>query len=117
MNDNNSLYQWLGIDYGRYKLCFNQQHDVFAAHFPDNPIVPAAYMIDIALEICQQELGDMIKTISLREAKFLVPLTPDKTCLIELSDNHNGVCKINISDEHLIYAKMSFTYLRSDSDL
>jgi hypothetical protein len=34
-----------------------------------------------------------------------------------LSDNHNGVCKINISDEHLIYAKMSFTYLRSDSDL
>lgn len=66
-----NLYEVLKNDVSTIslQLC-DKNHDIFKAHFPDNPLLPGFILIDI----CEKEFDKKIKKI--KKASFLKPILP-----------------------------------------
>jgi 3-hydroxymyristoyl/3-hydroxydecanoyl-(acyl carrier protein) dehydratase len=59
-------------------------HPCLSGHFPENPVVPGVVLLDYARALLQQwQPQTRIKTIS--QAKFLQPLYPQQTFMINLT--------------------------------
>lgn len=57
------------------KLCFAGDHPTAAGHFPSDPIIPGALLLDeIVATILESALPD--RNIMIRAAKFLRPVRP-----------------------------------------
>ena len=63
----------------------NELHDVFRGHFPETPILPGVYYLEIISEILQQQLLQTITFKSASNIKFLAPILPQSTPCFELS--------------------------------
>ena len=77
------------------------QHPALAGHFPGNPIVPGAMVLDAVISTAEAWLGAGFGVDRLAFAKFLVPLKPDETARIDLvlraSRLEFSVCRGSIS--------------------
>ena len=51
-------------------------HPAFAGHFPGRPIVPAVVLLAEALAAIEAETAQPLRSWTLANAKFLVPVTP-----------------------------------------
>lgn len=63
-------------------------HPALAGHFPGNPVVPGALMLDeviAALASCAGKTPSAIVA-----AKFLRPLLPGQRCIVEFSPQREG---------------------------
>lgn len=69
----------------------NSSHDVFKAHFPDNPILPGFLQIDLFEELFN------ISITRIKKAKFLHFITPNMLITIQ-KKNH----KILVYDQNKI---------------
>jgi 3-hydroxymyristoyl/3-hydroxydecanoyl-(acyl carrier protein) dehydratase len=56
-------------------LRFSQNHPAMAGHFPGNPIVPGALLLDEVLAI----ITGTDAALTIRAAKFLHPIRPGET--------------------------------------
>ena len=54
-----------------------QDEPVFAGHFPDNPLLPGALLIDWAMTTFNQHVGRPAAHGTIRQAKFPSPARPD----------------------------------------
>lgn len=111
------LFDIQQLEEHRYEVRFNASHEIFIAHFPGNPITPAACLIDLAAQAIEIDTGTPIKVTRLKNAKFLRPITPQCRVCVELLHKNDQLCDITIKDSDTVYAKMSITYLRSDTDV
>lgn len=91
MSLRNSLYYIVAQDDASYTIRFDASHPIFAGHFPGQPVVPGACLIQIAEELASLQAGHTVRMTALRNLKFRQPVTPDKQVTITL---HNG--KIDI---------------------
>ena len=51
-------------------------HPALAGHFPNNPIVPGALVLDLVAQAFRNEAGKDIEILGLPRVKFLSPLKP-----------------------------------------
>lgn len=64
-------------------------HPALAGHFPDNPIVPGAMILDMTAQALKKEVGEDIKILKITRAKFLSPLPPGRPMAITFSITGN----------------------------
>lgn len=69
----------------------NTNHRIFEGHFPEQPVLPGACMIDIIKRCISTILGSPYRYVSIGEFKFMSLILPDKDMHLLL--------KLNISLE------------------
>ncbi len=98
------------------KVCFDPEHAIYKAHFPNNPVTPGVILLQIckqcALQILKQSQPILADTTikSVRMLKFTGFIVPqkDKIINIELRQEDNTF-RTSIYDDNRQYAKMQFT--------
>lgn len=63
-------------------------HPALAGHFPGNPVVPGALMLDEVINALASSCGTA--PIAIVTAKFLRPLLPGQRCIVEFSPQREG---------------------------
>jgi 3-hydroxyacyl-[acyl-carrier-protein] dehydratase len=78
------------------EFCISSQHPALAGHFPGNPIVPGAVLLDEIISAAES-FATGSRIIGIAVAKFMLPLLPGQRCTIELSrqrrDRFDFVCR------------------------
>ena len=74
------------------KVCFRADHPTAAGHFPGNPIIPGAVLLDEVLQAMAGE-GVVVAEIEVRSAKFLEPVRPGTTVVISWEADVTGRLK------------------------
>ncbi len=63
-------------------LYFAADHPTGAGHFPGNPIIPGALLLDRALHAIAQATGKNTDSYDIKSAKFLHPVRPGQSVSI-----------------------------------
>ncbi len=84
-------------------LQLNIQHKIFNAHFPGNPILPGACMLQMLKEILEVILEKKLQLLTAQQIKFLAVINPAENKILEvevkiISNQNNYIT---------IYAKFS----------
>ncbi|WP_434621740.1 hypothetical protein [Azospirillum sp. B2RO_4] len=69
---------------------FPADHPTAAGHFPGNPIIPGAVLLDSALTAIAAAEGSPPGPCRLRAAKFLHPVRPGESMLVEWQATPTG---------------------------
>lgn len=69
---------------------FQADHPASRGHFPGNPVIPGAVLLNEALEAIEESLGTALVPLRITSAKFLRPTRPGDRVLIEYSRNARG---------------------------
>lgn len=112
----NSLYLILKINQTSYTIRFDALHPIFAGHFPGQPIVPGACLVQIAEELVSFYMGAHVRFTFLKNLKFRQPVKPDQEVIYTLSINNQSV-NVQLSTFNGNCAQFTATYMRIDSDL
>lgn len=103
-----------------YDVSFNAGHAIYRGHFPGNPVTPGACLMDIAAALLEQSIGAKVRITSFNMIKFLAPVMPDTQCRYKINHTADGKAEITVTDtatNTTTYAKMSVTYMRTDTDV
>ena len=101
----------------RYLISFDIDCDILKGHFPGNPIIPGACIIQILSELVSKYLGFDVIMSEAKKIKFTNPIKPEKDkevfFFIFLSTTDKGIITtVNISTEETIFAKITATFSR-----
>lgn len=73
-------------------------HPAFAGHFPGMPIVPGVVLLDAAVHAICQARGQSGQAWQIGAVKFLSPLQPGASVVIEHEVQTNGVIRFDIAE-------------------
>lgn len=71
-------------------------HPAFAGHFPGTPIVPGVVLLNEVIHVITKETGLATTAWQISSVKFLSPLKPDETVMIEYALLANGLLKFEV---------------------
>lgn len=81
MNFLNKLYfveaESLTADGSTYEVRMNPQHEIYAAHFPGDPITPGVCILQMGLELLCKLFFSRLELVQVKNVKFLNILRPD----------------------------------------
>lgn len=77
-------------------LIIPADHSAFAGHFPGTPIVPGVVLLDEAMHAIVAESGLAVTAWKISSVKFLSPLKPGETVVIEHEQLANGAIKFEV---------------------
>jgi 3-hydroxyacyl-[acyl-carrier-protein] dehydratase len=63
---------------------FGASDPVFAGHFPQRPILPGIYQLELARVVAEQMLGCRLFVREISRAKFQQPIRPEETVRVDL---------------------------------
>lgn len=95
-----------------FQICFNEQHFIYAAHFPGNPITPGVCIIQIVKELSKKILNGNIFVKIIKNVKYLKIIHPNEfphiVFKIELNhiDNQYYNEKVTVFYGETIFAKL-----------
>lgn len=83
------------------QINLNVGHAIYKGHFPHQPVVPGVCMMQILTELTTTALGQKVRLKKASQAKFLIPIIPNKNPLLEVkikfNTNEDGSLKVNAS--------------------
>ena len=79
---------------------FDRSHPAFAGHFPGNPLVPGALLLDEAARAVKQRFSVQIRRVA--RAKFPDMLRPDVACAVSVADA-SGAMRLICADHERTY--------------
>ena len=68
-------------------LTFPADHPAFPGHFPGDPVVPGALLLDRALALISAARGHSYEALSVCQAKFLRPVRPGQDVTLRWQDS------------------------------
>lgn len=71
-------------------------HPAFAGHFPGTPIVPGVVLLDEAIQAIVSATGLSLNTWRISSVKFLSPLKPGESVIIEHEVQANGTVRFDV---------------------
>lgn len=74
-------------------------HPALAGHFPGTPIVPGVVLLDEVIHTIVQDTGLEATNWQISSVKFLSPLTPGESVIIEHEQAANGSVKFAVHCE------------------
>ncbi len=77
-------------------LTIPTDHPAFAGHFPGTPIVPGVVLLDEALHAIALAAGISPATCQISSVKFLSPLKPGESVVIEHETQNNGSVRFDV---------------------
>lgn len=69
-------------------LGLNAMHPIFEGHFPGQPVLPGACMLQIIKEILQTYIHTNIQLVKGHQLKFISPISPSNTGILQLMLRH-----------------------------
>ena len=94
----------------------NQEHPIYKAHFPGNPITPGVCIIQAAGELLERKLGRKLYLKTVKNVKFLSVIIPEEGKKIRYSfsniieDESSVKAQVLVSDDTSVYAKISLIF-------
>ena len=85
-------------------FCFESSAEVFAGHFPGQPILPGVFQVEMARAAAEWKLGRTLKLLAVRKAKFTRPVRPGETLrlTLKLSENageYSATARFSVGDQ------------------
>ncbi|GHT01296.1 hypothetical protein AGMMS49525_01620 [Bacteroidia bacterium] len=68
-----------------YVLSLNQEHFIYKAHFPENPITPGVCIIQICKELMELHSGERLSLKKIHNVKFLSIIDPTAVDAVRVS--------------------------------
>lgn len=59
-----------------FRIALNAQHEIYRAHFPNNPITPGVCLQQITEELTEEVLQQPLQLIHIGKARFLQVINP-----------------------------------------
>ncbi|EHQ30848.1 hotdog family protein [Mucilaginibacter paludis] len=88
----NSLYKIGSFDHQdgiiQASLEINEHHEILKGHFPGQPVLPGACMLQIVKEILENELNQNLRLKIATNLKFLQLIDPQKDNILQLTLNY-----------------------------
>jgi 3-hydroxyacyl-[acyl-carrier-protein] dehydratase len=80
------------------ELEFNVAHEIFAGHFPQQPVVPGVCMMQAVKELTEKALDTNLDLVSASDMKFLAVINPVLNNIVtaELKYTEDESGKINV---------------------
>ncbi len=72
---------------------FPADHPAASGHFPGNPIIPGAVLLDETLRAIEAGLGVSLSSCRIQSAKFMAPVRPGDRVVIEFSRSGTGAIR------------------------
>jgi len=83
------------------QISLNAEHPIYKGHFPHQPVVPGVCMMQLLVELSSMALGKKIYLKKANQAKFLIPIIPQKNPLLDIkikyTKNEDDSLKISAS--------------------
>lgn len=98
---------------------FNNAHTIFEVHFPDQPIVPGACLVQISKEVLQIILKTKISISNFKNLKFVQVINPNEHPIVQMSIKISGNereqnLKAVYQYDHHTFCKLDYTFTTSD---
>lgn len=71
-----------------FRLRLDAGCPVFSAHFPGNPIMPGACMVQTAVRLAADATKKRLRLTQIRTAKFLATVSPDAAATVDYTLTH-----------------------------
>ena len=81
------------------ELSFSRDHPATRGHFPGNPIIPGAVLLNEAVQAISTVLDASLSVVHIRSAKFLRPTRPGERVVIEFSRTAQGEIRFECTVE------------------
>jgi len=89
-------------------------HEIFNGHFPEQPVVPGACMVQMVKDILEKRLGTTLQLKIANNLKFLELINPQITTHLQLQLNYTTeeLIKVNgdLVAEDVVYFKFQGTF-------
>ena len=98
-----------------YKIGFNANDEIFKAHFPGQPIVPGACLVQISKEIIEDMLLKSIQILQFKQLKFLTTMNPSefpdvKVNIQIINDLNNQMALIKFQKNDTLFARFDYIF-------
>ena len=70
-------------------LQLNPRHSIFGGHFPDQPVVPGACLLQIVKEVTETILESELRLKTADHLKFIALIDPNKNSLLDMRLTYN----------------------------
>lgn len=102
----------------RCRVRINPAHRIFAGHFPGNPVVPGACLLQMASEILESHLGKKLFLQKAPHIKFKVSVKPedelDFAFALVTQEEDSIKAELNVENGETVFAKMTLKFKSSD---
>lgn len=97
------------------KVFFNAEDHIFKAHFPNQPIVPGACLVQISKEMIEKIQHKSIRILEFNQLKFLNTINPNEIPEVELNiqikkNENQNLALIKFQNGSATYAKFDFIF-------
>lgn len=83
-----------------FEFCFGPEEPLFAGHFPNRPLLPGIFQLEMARMVAEWALDCPLCIREVSKAKFLHPITPGQIVRLNLKVTENN---------ELLQARASFS--------
>ena len=99
-----------------FQIKLNNEHYIYKAHFPENPITPGVCILQIAQELLEEHLSVRLELKILHNIKYMSILSPISTPnvsiqLLYTQNSEELKLKGTIKSESTTFSKFSSTYI------
>ena len=110
-----------------YRIRLNPGHEIYKAHFPEQPITPGVIIVRMAMELLSEALGRKAHLVGAPNIKFSSPLFPrveaapamapatqsagaGKEVDFQITIKEGNMASIVVSDAGTVFSKMLIRY-------
>ncbi len=96
-------------------ISFDETHEIYKAHFPENPITPGVCMLEVCKQLIEQYTACTLFMKTVKNIKFLQVIVPNReqfvTFVVHCSQTDNEVsAQVTIQNDDVCFAKISIIY-------
>jgi 3-hydroxyacyl-[acyl-carrier-protein] dehydratase len=101
-------------------LELNASHKIFEGHFPGQPVVPGACLLQMVKEMMQTILGNNLQLVKANQLKFLVPIDPREQNFLQagisysMAVNNELTVSVTIWNDEVIFFKCAVIFRMAD---
>lgn len=87
-----------------------EDHPIYQAHFPGQPVTPGVCLLQVVVELLQRAFDEQLQLLVVNNAKYLAPLIPGEGHAVECEvrfDPEGLTAQAVVSGSEHVYAKFS----------
>ena len=93
-----------------YRIRLNPEHEIYKAHFPEQPITPGVIIVRMAMELLSEALGRKAHLVGAPNIKFSSPLFPQVEVDFQITIKEGNMASVVVSDAETVFSKMLIMY-------
>ncbi len=93
-----------------YRIRLNPGHEIYKAHFPEQPITPGVIIVRMAMELLSEALGRKAHLVGAPNIKFSSPLFPQAEVDFQITIKEGNMASVVVSDAETVFSKMLIRY-------